>query len=394
MSEPTYTLEGLRGVGRVELSFVPDQRVYALFGTNGVGKTKCLEALFQYFLTGSEVFISSSDPNNEIFKTWHSLTNQQAGGVAVAQSVFGPMGQSTYDSITINERVDSVGVPGAFGLKPHVGAVVFLGAGQRGTISSDQSVLQPIGSFSVRQYAYFQSLIEGMKLKFSNLGMHKSIEQWFVTIAQSSNAFQVSSDNREIEIETLLGLLHHIDARFDSNLKSVKIDGDNRVSITVDGVLTELRNLSSGFASLVKILQAIISGYSNFTNEVKLANVEGYVFIDEIESHLHSEWQSKIVMLLKDWFPKTTFFIATHSPIVLSQLQEGEAYLLERKDGVVKTSVIPAPNKRILSDVLVDAMGINLNRLKLARLSSDSQKEIKARIRQLLLETPTERGDA
>ena len=37
--------EGLRGVGTVELDLMPKQRVYTLIGTNGVGKTKTLEAL-------------------------------------------------------------------------------------------------------------------------------------------------------------------------------------------------------------------------------------------------------------------------------------------------------------------------------------------------------------
>ena len=44
------TLEGLRGVGRVELKFQPGSRVRTLFGANGVGKTKCLEAIYQWLL--------------------------------------------------------------------------------------------------------------------------------------------------------------------------------------------------------------------------------------------------------------------------------------------------------------------------------------------------------
>jgi recombinational DNA repair ATPase RecF len=43
MTEITYTLEDLRGVGCVELALRPDQRAYVFFGSNGVGKTKCFD---------------------------------------------------------------------------------------------------------------------------------------------------------------------------------------------------------------------------------------------------------------------------------------------------------------------------------------------------------------
>lgn len=39
-------IKQLVGVGDVHLSFQPAQRVYCLIGENGIGKTKCLEALF------------------------------------------------------------------------------------------------------------------------------------------------------------------------------------------------------------------------------------------------------------------------------------------------------------------------------------------------------------
>ena len=215
--------------------------------------------------------------------------------------------------------------------------------------------------------------------------MNFNLADWFIKRAQSANPYQKKENNRQIEIEILLKLLNAIDYRFDLN--SLELIGDDRVSIGIDGQATELSNLSSGFASLLKVLQAIVAGYANFTNEVQLTHVPGIVLIDEIESHLHSEWQAKIISLLKRLFPNTTFYVATHSPLVLTQLQQGEAYVLERdpQDNVVRSSVIKAPNNRIFVDVLKDAFGVDLNAIKAQRLRTEDQTAAKEKLLALLL---------
>lgn len=369
MSECKYEFEGLRGVGRVELNFVPEQQVYALFGVNGVGKTKCLEALFQYYLLSCEPFMTQ--------------TRMPLGGDFYVASRL----KSALNEFLVMSSLPKGIINSGPQLRPMQGhslPVVFLAAGERGHIPSEHAKSGlAVGTFEHRRKRYFDSIVTGMREHFSSLGMHADLEQWFVTLAQSINPYQKLGDSRKVELDTLLQALHQIDERYDPSF--MEIDGDNRVFLKVAGIPTELRNLSTGFTSLVKMLQAIISGYANFTNEVSLTRVRGVVFIDEIESHLHVKWQSSIVVLLKKLFPNTTFFIATHSPIVLSQLHSGEAYLLKRgDDGVVHSQPIENPDKRILADVLAEVLDVNLNHLKVERMTPESQKDAKAQLLDLL----------
>jgi predicted ATP-binding protein involved in virulence len=46
----------------------------------------------------------------------------------------------------------------------------------------------------------------------------------------------------------------------------------------------------------------------------------GIVLIDELDLHLHPNWQRRIVSDLRRTFPNVQFFVTTHSPIILQNL--------------------------------------------------------------------------
>jgi AAA15 family ATPase/GTPase len=219
-----------------------------------------------------------------------------------------------------------------------------------------------------------------------SLGMSDDTRAWFVTRARSANPYEETRDNRKVEIDAVLSMLHDIEPRIDAEF--LAIDGSNCVFLKVEGEKRELGELSSGFAALVKMIQAIVAGYAAFTNEKQLQNVPGIVLIDEIDAHLHPEWQAKIIPCLKTLLPNTTFYVATHSPLMLVQLRDKEAYLLKRDDdGVVRSQTIRYPNRRLFIDALEDGFGVDVNKLKRDSMDNDDQTEAKRQLRELLEET-------
>lgn len=361
-------IEGLKGVGTVELNLVPNQRVYAFIGTNGIGKTKILEAWFQ------ALFYSSTRNSSSVIWGRSLVAEKLNTKIADINHQFSPpqgyekLHKNSGESSKFAQRIEDLDQ-----------AIVFLASQNRGHIQNTANAVPAIGTFEDRKKAYIEKICYSMRDDFAGLGMNVDIERWFIVRAQSANPFQKQKDNRKVEIDTLLRLLSKIDERIDPTF--MEIAGDNRVSIKLDGEERELSQLSTGFASIVKMLQAIIAGYANLTNEVNLTHVRGIVLIDEIESHLHIGWQTKIIPLLKEMFPNTTFFVATHSSLVLSQLQEGEAYRLKRDgDGVVRSALIQRPNKATLADLLDDAFDVDVNALKIENAHPDDQSAFKARL--------------
>ena len=53
--------------------------------------------------------------------------------------------------------------------------------------------------------------------------------------------------------------------------------------------------------------------------------------IDEIETHLHLELQKKILPLLVQMYPRIQFIVSTHSPFILSSIDNAVIFDLENK---------------------------------------------------------------
>ncbi len=84
---------------------------------------------------------------------------------------------------------------------------------------------------------------------------------------------------------------------------------------------------------------------------------EGVVLIDELELHMHTLWQRKVIGVLSETFPNIQFIITTHSPQVLGEIGTGfNVFSLSRFENEV--SITPMEplygmdSNSVLEDVL------------------------------------------
>ncbi|MBX8474655.1 ATP-binding protein [Pseudomonas cichorii] len=102
-----------------------------------------------------------------------------------------------------------------------------------------------------------------------------------------------------------------VSLRFDANKLRYFITQEGRSEFS-------FKDLSSGYSAIFDIFGDLIvrAEYLSRTPE----ELVGVVFIDEIDAHLHVSLQRKVLPFLMKSFPGIQFIVTTHSPFVLSSV--------------------------------------------------------------------------
>jgi predicted ATP-binding protein involved in virulence len=86
----------------------------------------------------------------------------------------------------------------------------------------------------------------------------------------------------------------------------------------------------------------------------------GILLIDEVDLHLHPEWQQSIIRMLGAAFPHLQLVVSTHSPQVLSTVDVSAIRVVRFLNGSVQVSTPQFQTKGVESaDVLAFIMGVD-----------------------------------
>jgi predicted ATP-binding protein involved in virulence len=92
----------------------------------------------------------------------------------------------------------------------------------------------------------------------------------------------------------------------------------------------------------------------------------GIVLIDELELHLHPDWQRKFVTRLEATFPNIQFIITTHSPQVLGELINTPIFILHSNEyDDVSVSVISSLFGKDSNMILEQYMGASSKNIEI-----------------------------
>ena len=196
-------------------------------------------------------------------------------------------------------------------------------------------------------------------------------KDWFIkNELLSSQKYTKDNDKNSIELaKRAFGLLNQ-----SYTFSALRQDMEIYVN-TPTGVIP-YEYLSSGFKTCISIVWGIIREVQIRFPDIDVKDFKGVVLIDEIELHLHPEWQGKICITLVTLFPDIQFFITTHSPHVVQTAEADQVIALSGQDGYLEKRTLDiAPNGFkgwTIEEILMDVMGMKDTRTEWFR---NKQKE-------------------
>ena len=106
------------------------------------------------------------------------------------------------------------------------------------------------------------------------------------------------------------------------------------MKVRKDGQYLKINQLSDGEKCTIAL-------FGDLARRMTLANPErenplegtGVVLIDELDLHMHTSWQRKVLGILEETFPNIQFIITTHSPQILGEVDDTFNLLYMFKEG-------------------------------------------------------------
>ena len=148
------------------------------------------------------------------------------------------------------------------------------------------------------------------------------------SLAITEDNDQALADTIDVWFEEFEKNLKHL---FEDNSVSLLFNSNkNKFSILQDGKPPyTFQTLSTGYRAIFDIYADLLMRTEYFS--IGPLELEGVVFIDEIDSHLHISLQRLILPFFAESFPKVQFIVTTHSPFVLMSTRDILVYDLGKE---------------------------------------------------------------
>jgi predicted ATP-binding protein involved in virulence len=92
--------------------------------------------------------------------------------------------------------------------------------------------------------------------------------------------------------------------------------------------LLQFSGQALNFSQLPDGARSILGLVTDFLLRLR-ANKPSLLMIDELDAHLHPQWQRTVLPALRDAFPETQIIVTSHSPFVISSCPGARAHILE-----------------------------------------------------------------
>lgn len=143
--------------------------------------------------------------------------------------------------------------------------------------------------------------------------------------------------------------------KFFTDFEDIRVQRKPRLRMVVkkDNLKFEVSQLSQGEKSLMALIGDIARRLAMLNPSLQNPlEGRGIVIIDEVDLHLHPQWQRQLIARLTKTFPNCQFILSTHSPLVISDSKDIVVYSLENG----KMLKVPSQYGQDANTVLLNSM--------------------------------------
>ena len=208
------------------------------------------------------------------------------------------------------------------------------------------SQFEPLPSQSKRRRLRYQRVAG---LFEDHLGL-APLPSWLPRLAQEQR-------KRYEEISELLNELLPQEARFLG-----KMENDEYL-FEHCGVSVPLGAFSDGYRAYIGWVSDLLYNLSSsLPKGTLLRDARGVVLVDEIDLHLHPEWQREVIPTVARTLPNLQFVLTSHSPIVAGTLSHKNIFVLEMdKEGASTIRQLEEPIHGLNADQILLSSYFNLD---------------------------------
>lgn len=181
------------------------------------------------------------------------------------------------------------------------------------------------------------------------------VDQWLRSLSHKALEKKGDYDQQRELILKVLG-----DDLMPNSINVDRVDSDGLWLKDRNGLQLAWSEMSDGYRAALALLADILRHLINEFGLAGLTEIDengftsvkrsGVVLIDEIDAHLHPEWQREIGFWLKKHFPKIQFLVTTHSPIICQAADENGLFVLpEPGSGLAPRALSDEEYRRIIA---------------------------------------------
>jgi predicted ATP-binding protein involved in virulence len=381
-------LQGFRGFDEIVLDFdTTSQRPTVFIGVNGVGKSSILDALsilLSWLIKKIEFAYTS---RNELYST-KQITEKIATDISLDGYGFDDKDANSFiDKVTSKIIIDHEDEETQWSLETHPFPTrIILGydvdlldrfiikiRNKIKRIPNEHLNLPIIVYYPVNrsvnkvplesQDVVSTKAIDAYKNSLAEKGIDfESFSRWFRNTEDlESEKIRDDTNYQDKQLVSVRNAIHTLIPEF-NNLRVRRSPLRMTVNKTIGDKVEELtiNQLSDGEKCLLAMVGDIARrlAIANPSLDDPLQG-EGIVLIDEIELHLHPQWQHKIIPRLTETFPNCQFIVTTHSPQVLSHVQPENIYILQSTPDGIIASHPESSYGRDSNQILENVMGVS-----------------------------------